>query len=110
MGGEHENSGIGELREDLPNRVDPVDPGHFDVEDHQVRFVFGHRRPDFIPVPGLVYDFVSGQLIHSGPDRLPDDPVIVTDQDPVAAHGDPMLAGAPYPVRTSGTLTVPSAC
>ena len=43
-------------------------------------------------------------------DRLPYDPVVVTNQYPAATHAGPMVAGAPNGSNASGSLTVPSAC
>ena len=90
-----EDPDLGEAGEDPPHRLDAVDVGHLDVEQDQVRMEFPDRRLDLGPVPDLLHHGEPLKVVDALANRLADDPVVITDEDPVIRQLPPMTAGAP---------------
>src|SRR5437764_10394070 len=72
-----------------PAGVDPVQTGHVDVEEHELR-VFPPGDVDRLVPVGRLVEFQPRDVFEGGRDQLPDELVVVDDQD--AAHSDPICS------------------
>ena len=85
--GEGEHFGARKNPPDLPGDFDPVELRHTDVEDHDVRLLFGGQFDRLAPILGFPADFPAPFGFDQGTQAAPHDFVIVDDENPSFFHG-----------------------
>ena len=101
-GGEHDHRQFGACASELGDRREPVQSGQNDVEDDDVEIgVLRDERKRLRCVPGFQNRSVGFELPEQGREPVPDDRMIVDDQN---LHGRRLSDGAPAAIKCVRTI------
>ena len=72
----------GNLARGARRDLQPVQPGHGDVDERDLRLHLADQRQGFLPVARFGNDLDTRQILEQGPNPGPDKRVIIGKQDP----------------------------
>ena len=78
--------GLGFLGDDLLRGLDSIELRHADIENGDLRMMFGDKLDGFPPIARLGDDFEIRLLIEQQTQARPNDGVIVSEQDANLLH------------------------
>ena len=84
VGGQHDRAHVGEALPDHPGGLQAVDPGHPDVEQHDVGLLLLDHRDGLLAVRGLADDIDVLGHVEVAAQALTDERVVVGNEDPDA--------------------------
>src|SRR4051794_5469692 len=95
MHAENDDSRLWPLLMDAPSRLDPIEIGHGDVDDNDIR-LHSHRQFDsFTAIGGLGHHRKALLTFQQGTQATPDHVVIIRQQNSYLAHSSPFASCSP---------------